>query len=451
MTSLTPELRLAAGASAKLRTELSHTGAHEPVAFGLARQAFIAGRPVLLVRDILTLPPTAFVRTSAHGAKWRGGAMRSILNEAMARQSGIVIFHPHPHAGAVDLSGDDRRSARELLPVFQNLVPEQPHASVVVGHDHAACLLLLPDDREYDGPLSLRWLGSILDSFPPPPFSAGESVAREFHRQEMLIGAAGQRRLRRARVAVVGLGGGGSHAVQQLAHMGLGEIIGIDDDRVEDTNRGRLIGMTWWDSWFWRRRKIDVMRRMVRRINRHVRFTGIPYPLPDQRAIDAVKNADIVIGCLDTLHARADLQDLAWRFLIPYIDIGLLIRPPVDGNPLTIGGHVATLVPGHFCLWCIDALTRSKLDAETDGRPRSYIKGAAEQAQVVSMNGVLASQAVSEVLQLVTGYAPIDPQLTFKKFDGLDGTLRKWAVKPRVTCDTCCHVLAAGDALWNKA
>src|SRR6266851_8464578 len=46
------------------------------------------------------------------------------------------------------------------------------------------------------------------------------------------------------RVAIVGVGGGGSHIAQQLGHLGVGEFVLIDPDVVEDTNLNRLVGAT---------------------------------------------------------------------------------------------------------------------------------------------------------------------------------------------------------------
>jgi len=40
------------------------------------------------------------------------------------------------------------------------------------------------------------------------------------------------------------LGGGGSHIVQQLAHLGVGNFVLVDPDHVEETNLNRLVGAT---------------------------------------------------------------------------------------------------------------------------------------------------------------------------------------------------------------
>ena len=47
-----------------------------------------------------------------------------------------------------------------------------------------------------------------------------------------------------ATIGIVGLGGGGSHVVQQTAHMGVGGYVNADPDVIEDTNTNRLIGGT---------------------------------------------------------------------------------------------------------------------------------------------------------------------------------------------------------------
>src|SRR4051794_9796841 len=50
--------------------------------------------------------------------------------------------------------------------------------------------------------------------------------------------------LTEARVGIVGLGGAGSHVVQQLAHVGLRRFAIYDADTIEATNLNRLVGGT---------------------------------------------------------------------------------------------------------------------------------------------------------------------------------------------------------------
>src|SRR5262245_59032045 len=236
------EIRIPAHLTRPLREAVTFGYGRESVVFALASHSVVGDKTLVLVRKVLTLPDEAYVPNSGHGAKWLGSAMVPILNEALAGTLGVVLFHSHPHRGRVALSSDDVRSARALLPVFQNLVPDRPHASVVFGDEHAAGLVLMPGTERYNNAVKLRWVDKVITDLTVE--DAGVWPASEegiYHRQELVIGSRGQNRLSRAKVGVVGLGGGGSQVVQQLAHIGIGEIIGIDGDRVERSNRSRLI------------------------------------------------------------------------------------------------------------------------------------------------------------------------------------------------------------------
>lgn len=63
----------------------------------------------------------------------------------------------------------------------------------------------------------------------------------EFDRTIRLVGEEGQARLLRAKVALFGLGGVGSYALEALVRAGIGEILLVDGDVVEETNLNRQI------------------------------------------------------------------------------------------------------------------------------------------------------------------------------------------------------------------
>jgi molybdopterin/thiamine biosynthesis adenylyltransferase len=443
------EIRIPAHLLGPLLEGIAWTKTREAVIFGLVTHTELKSRTVLLLRDLIALPAAAYIPMTGHGAAWSGAAMLPVMNAAIGAKCGIVAFHSHPHAGPVSLSGDDLQSAARLLPAFEQLIPSRPHGSVVLGSSHVAGLVAVPGEPDLVPKVRMRLLGQQISDMPssewPGPVYRMDGT---FARQALLTGEQGEAKIREARVAVVGLSGGGSHVVQQLAHMGIGEIIGIDAGRAKLSHRARVIGLTRLDA-IRRRRKTAIMHRLVRNISRKVTFTGITHMIPGQPAINALKEADVVVGCVDSYHVRADLQDLCARFLIPYVDIGLLIRPVESGEGVTIGGNVITSIPGRFCLWCIEFLDQEKLDAETNSRSRSYFEGADGQAQVISMNGVLASAAVSEILGLITGFAPAGGEPTIKKYDGLRGTLQEWVVKPRRPCPACVNNLGTGEIIWR--
>src|SRR5438093_47115 len=84
--------------------------------------------------------------------------------------------------------------------------------------------------------------------------------------RQSFLGPQSQQAFSELRVAIVGLGGGGSHIAQQLAHLGVGHFVLFDPDRIEESNLNRLVGGTSDDvrrsEW-----KADISSRVIRLVN----------------------------------------------------------------------------------------------------------------------------------------------------------------------------------------
>ena len=72
-----------------------------------------------------------------------------------------------------------------------------------------------------------------------------------YDRQALMFGSAGQELLGAAKVGIIGLGGAGSLISEWLSLAGVGTIVGIDFDRMEVSNRARVVGATRWDTLEW--------------------------------------------------------------------------------------------------------------------------------------------------------------------------------------------------------
>ena len=181
------------------------------------------------------------------------------------------------------------------------------------------------------------------------------------------------------RVAVVGLGGGGSHIVQQLAHAGFRRFVLYDPDVIEATNLNRLVGATEADARD-RARKVDVAAHLIRGLCAN--------PIIDVHAArweeepHALRSCDLVFGCLDGLAARRDLEASTRRYLLPLIDIGLDVTV-IDGEPPQMAGQVILSMPGEACMACLGFLTPANLAKEAGRYGDAGIR-----PQVVWGNGV---------------------------------------------------------------
>lgn len=446
------EIRITKIVADQIRREIYKHGNHEYVVFALCNHAETAGKSLILVNEIISLKENDYVDSQWHGAMWRGASTIDILNKGIEEKAGIFLFHSHMHTGQVSLSADDLKSAYQLLPSYQNLIPDRPHGSIVLSYDCMAGIALMPDQNNFRKISRIRWIDRFIKDWDAESISIKKQKYNlDYENQVLLIGSETQHRLGIAKVAVIGLSGGGGHVCQQLAHLGIGEIIGIDNDYVEKTNKNRMIGIHESDVKY-RRKKTDVMKRLVKGINSKIKFTSVFNKIPEQEAINQMKRADIVIGCVDSLFARHDIHELCLRYVIPYIDIGLLIRPERnESKECNIGGNVFTTIPGSICMYCWGFLSEDRLNEETNGKPRSYFLESQKQAQVVSFNGLLASAAVNEVLQLLTNFSNVnDDSFSVKKFDGIKNTLNEWEVKANPSCNSCKNQVAKGDPVWES-
>ena len=232
--------------------------------------------------------------------------------------------------------------------------------------------------------------------------------------RQSFLGPDAQDIFARARVAVLGLGGGGSHIVQQLAHVGFQQFVICDPDIVEDTNLNRLVAATEEDA---KRgtRKVDVATRVIRGLAPNARIDAF-FSRWEQNA-ETLRGVDLVFGCLDGYAARQSLEAFTRRYLLPLIDIGMDVhRAP--GEAPSMSGQVIVSMPGELCMTCIGFLNSSTLTQEA-----TNYRDAGIRPQVVWANGVLASTAVGIAVDVLTGWSGKTAAPLYLEYDGNTHTM----------------------------
>lgn len=197
------------------------------------------------------------------------------------------------------------------------------------------------------------------------------------------------------RVGVVGLGGGGSHIAQQLAHVGVRDFVLYDADEIEETNLNRLVGGTDEDVAHGRQ-KVDIAKRTIRGIAPKANVEAIPSTWQENDG--PLKTCDLVFGCVDGFAQRQQLESCARRYLIPYVDIGVDVHQEGD-EPPRMAGQILLSMPGAACFTCMGFLAAAKLADEA-----ARYGAAGVRPQVVWANGVLASTAVGIGIELLTDW-----------------------------------------------
>jgi molybdopterin/thiamine biosynthesis adenylyltransferase len=194
------------------------------------------------------------------------------------------------------------------------------------------------------------------------------------------LGPAGQQRLLRSRVLIVGLGALGSPAALYLAAAGVGSIGLADHDRVRLSNLQRQVihsmeGLN--------RSKVDGAARTLGGLNPDVKLETVEERVDERNAMELLGRFDVVVDGTDSFRARYLLSDAAY----------LLRKPLVHGSIFRIEGQVTVFVPGRGCYRCL--------------YPEPPPAGAIDESQDVGvlapLPGIIGTIQAAETIKVITG------------------------------------------------
>ena len=214
------------------------------------------------------------------------------------------------------------------------------------------------------------------DSLSPPEL---ERYAR--HLSLPNVGLDGQRRLKRARVLLVGAGGLGSPAALYLAAAGVGHIGVVDFDVVAASNLQRQILHGTGDV---ARRKTDSARDRLYDVNPHVRVETYDERLTSHNALAVVREYDLVVDGTDNFATRYLTNDACV----------LLGRPNVYASVSRFEGQAAVFATaGGPCYRCIFP----------EPPPPGSVPSCAEGGVLGVLPGLLGTIQATEAIKLITG------------------------------------------------
>ena len=142
-------------------------------------------------------------------------------------------------------------------------------------------------------------------------------MEEQFSRTAMLLGEEGVERLKRARVAVFGLGGVGGFVVEALARAGIGQLDLIDKDTVSTSNLNRQLLATHSSLGML---KTEAARLRAAEINPDCQVRTYPlFYLPDTASQFDLGQYDYLVDAMDTVTAKLTLAQQAAEKNVPLI------------------------------------------------------------------------------------------------------------------------------------
>ena len=199
--------------------------------------------------------------------------------------------------------------------------------------------------------------------------------------------------------------------VEQLARLGVGDLLIVDPDTIEDTNITRVYGSGPHTVGL---PKATSLAEHVGRIAPTVTVRGLVGTITERNIAAQLTDRDIIFGCTDDNAGRLILSRLSSFYLIPVVDSGVLLSSH-HGELLGIDGRVTVLAPGYPCLVCRNRIDLRRAAAEQldpEERRQRQDEGYAPELggiepAVVTFTTLVAGLAVSELLERLIGYGPV--------------------------------------------
>lgn len=405
----------------------------------------------LLGRELHWMPEAAYVERKSDSLTVTSDGFVPPLARAEAIGAAAIWVHTHPGAASPQPSDRDRVVDGALDELFRLRTGVDYYGSLVVsgagglsftGHVSADAEAI-PITRLWQvGPrLSL----ALADGVDRPPLPS------LFDRNIRALGKDVQMVLGDLRIGVVGCGGTGSAVAEQLIRLGVRDLMVVDPELLSLSNTTRVYGST---PGAVGQPKVQVLAEYLQLIAPDAKITPIQAMVTAEPAARAISGCDVIFGCTDDNAGRLVLSRMAFYFLVPVIDCGVVLSSGPDGLLLGIDGRVTVLSPGSACLVCKDRIDLPRAAAEglePNERRRLADEGYAPalpgvEPSVVPFTTLVASVAVAELLERLVGYGPDpEPSEILVRFHEREFSVNVTPPRSGHYCDSSAGKLGVGD------
>ncbi|MBR74232.1 MAG: adenylyltransferase [Dehalococcoidaceae bacterium] len=227
------------------------------------------------------------------------------------------------------------------------------------------------------------------------------------------VGPIGQRKLKDAKVLIVGAGGLGSPVATYLALGGVGTIGVVDFDVVDLSNLQRQILHRTEDVG---KPKIESAKESLLSYNPNIKVRTFEEPLVSDNAFRILEDFDIVVNGADNFATRYLVCDSAY----------LSNKTVIDGSVLLFDGQATVYKPGSGCYRCLYPAPP----------PPGLVPSCAEAGVLGAMTGLVGSVQATEVFKEILG---IGENLIGRLIliDSLNMEFRMMKIKRDPQCPLC--------------
>lgn len=371
---------------------------------------------IITVRDVYFPDSEEYKNQAVASLRVSGDFLRERLLEIEERidVDTMIDVHTHPFSSSnVWFSGTDDRDEINFVNYLADEGAEIFYASIVFSQtDYQARYWFLENGRAVKVPAVIK-TQKPSENIPSSDlkFKTKKNVDEMFNRSVLALGLENMRVITgNQKISVVGVGGIGSIIAENLIHMGFNYINLIDFDKLEISNLNRIVAATYEDA-VNEKIKVEAIRNNLLKINPNVTINALNNNVFDFEVEKVLADSDWILVATDNHASRFHIQELAFKYFVPFITAGVNIT--VDGGKITdMSGEVILIRIGDkVCLSCLNRLRYNEIakDIHPDKNVRAglvqkgYVRGAdVKEPAVKTLNSIIANLATDTLINQYT-------------------------------------------------
>ena len=417
------------GDLAKLRAALLRDLSKESFAVLIGKHERASGVDFINVFEIFLTPSDKYDVQSQAFLRLKKEFIHKVLVEVTTRADVdcIVDVHTHPFAkNAVSFSPVDDQDEMNFSEFIASHF-DVHYASIVFSQQGYSARIWEPVPKISCRPALIKTQTALEQIEPSEKKSLKDGIILKqdsfFNRSVLALGIDSMRRIANNQtVSIAGVGGLGSIIAEHLVHMGFQNINLFDNDRLELSNMNRFVGASYEDAlngaW-----KVEVVKNHLTKINPDAKVSAYTMDVEDPKFEEPIALSDWIFIATDNHYSRYRIQELAFKYFVPFISAGVNISVK-DDRVTDISGEVITVRAGdNFCLNCLGRINFIKIANEKhpvkEIRDELVNKGYVEGLQVKepavkTLNAMLATMAVDALVDQYTGLHKHRPILVYE-------------------------------------
>lgn len=283
----------------------------------------------------------------------------------------MIDVHTHPFSqSSVWFSGTDDRDEINFVKYLHDEGADNIfYASIVLSQTDYKARYWQMDrgGRVYQTPALIKTqkigesIPSSDDRFRRKVVNSEKPIDDMFNRSVLALGLDNMRKIAGDQIiSVVGVGGIGSIIAEHLIHMGFRYMNLIDFDTLEISNLNRIVAATYDDA-VKKRVKVEAIRDNLLKINPKATINAFNNKIEDAKIERVIASSDWIMVATDNHASRFRIQQLAFKYYVPFITAGVNITVD-DGQIVDMSGEIILIRMGDkVCLTCLKRLKYNEI------------------------------------------------------------------------------------------